>query len=173
VRQSANALRDDGRVRTALKSFLRPGKEFASGDSDGSQFASDQSQSIVGGIPILALDMYEHAYHIDFGTNAKAYGDAFTRNVDWAQVQARHEDAVVVARRILLSRRNSPMCQPWHPREVKGMLDSGKPVHFIDARPRHFVSRSGEIVEGAIWHDPDRMPDWAGELSKPDSTQAA
>jgi len=27
----------------------------------------DHGQTTAGGIPILALDMYEHAYHIDFG----------------------------------------------------------------------------------------------------------
>src|SRR5882672_465031 len=37
------------------------------------QSASDHGQSIAGGIPILALDMYEHAYHLDFGANASAY----------------------------------------------------------------------------------------------------
>jgi len=47
------------------------------------QYASDHSQAIPGGIPVLALDMYEHAYHIDFGANAKAYVDAFLRNIDW------------------------------------------------------------------------------------------
>jgi len=52
---------------------------------------------VAGGIPILALDMYEHAYHIDFGANARAYIDAFMRNVDWNAVQARHEDASSVA----------------------------------------------------------------------------
>src|SRR5690349_14794920 len=31
------------------------------------QYASDHGQAIAGGIPILALDMYEHSYHIDFG----------------------------------------------------------------------------------------------------------
>src|SRR5687768_14983364 len=31
------------------------------------QYASEHSQAIAGGIPILALDMYEHAYHMDFG----------------------------------------------------------------------------------------------------------
>ena len=41
------------------------------------------TQAIAGGVPILALDMYEHAYHIDFGANAKAYVDTFLRNVDW------------------------------------------------------------------------------------------
>src|SRR5262245_10754495 len=41
------------------------------------QYAAEHSQGIAGGIPILALDMYEHAYHIDFGANAGAYVDAF------------------------------------------------------------------------------------------------
>src|SRR6478609_2567078 len=39
------------------------------------QYASDHTQAIPGGMPVLALDMYEHAYHIDFGANAKAYVD--------------------------------------------------------------------------------------------------
>ena len=47
------------------------------------QYASDHSQSLASGIPILALDMYEHAYHIDFGANATAYVDTFLRNIDW------------------------------------------------------------------------------------------
>src|SRR6267142_3425971 len=34
---------------------------------------SDYSESIAGGIPILALDMYEHAYHIEYGANTTAY----------------------------------------------------------------------------------------------------
>ena len=46
------------------------------------------------------------------------------------------------------------------------MLDSGKPVQFIDARPRHSVSRTQDIIEGATWRDPDRVQEWAGELSK-------
>ena len=34
------------------------------------QIASDHVQSVAGGVPILALDMYEHAYHLEFGANA-------------------------------------------------------------------------------------------------------
>src|SRR3954454_18012895 len=37
------------------------------------QIGSEHSQSIVGGVPILALDMYEHAYHLEFGANSGAY----------------------------------------------------------------------------------------------------
>jgi hypothetical protein len=31
------------------------------------QYAGDHGQTTAGGIPVLALDMYEHAHHIDFG----------------------------------------------------------------------------------------------------------
>src|SRR5690242_20092510 len=61
------------------------------------QYAADHGQATAGGIPILALDMYEHAYHIDFGANAQAYIDAFQRNIDWPSTQTRYEDATKVA----------------------------------------------------------------------------
>lgn len=38
---------------------------------------------------ILALDMYEHSYQMDFGANAKAYIDAFFKNINWNVVNAR------------------------------------------------------------------------------------
>ena len=130
------------------------------------QFAGEHSQAVAGGIPILALDMYEHAYHIDFGANAKAYVDAFVRNIDWKAVEERYADA-------LKAEPPRPLVQPEFGdlpgvgvEEVKAMLDSGKPVQFIDARPRHYVSRTQDIIEGATWRDPERVQEWMGELSK-------
>lgn len=38
---------------------------------------------------ILALDMYEHSYQMDFGSNAKAYIDAFFKNINWNVVNTR------------------------------------------------------------------------------------
>ena len=37
-------------------------------------------------VPILALDVYEHAYFIDYGTSRAAYIDAFFQHLDWAKV---------------------------------------------------------------------------------------
>src|SRR5438270_9514370 len=34
------------------------------------QWAADQANALAGATPILALDMYEHAYHLDFGARA-------------------------------------------------------------------------------------------------------
>src|SRR5438132_1509996 len=52
--------------------------------------------------------------------------------------------------------------------EVKEMLDTGKPVQIIDARPRHSMSRQQDIMDGATWRDPDLVQEWSGELSKSD-----
>ena len=52
--------------------------------------------------------------------------------------------------------------------DVKAMLDEGKQVQFIDARPRHYVSRTQDIIEGAVWRDPERVQEWMGELSRSD-----
>ncbi|HSB24230.1 MAG TPA: Fe-Mn family superoxide dismutase [Burkholderiaceae bacterium] len=130
------------------------------------QVGAEHSQSIAGGIPILALDMYEHAYHIDFGANARAYIDAYMRNIDWNAVQARYEDACQVAP-------PRPLLQPEFGdlasvsvEEVSAMLGRGEPVQVVDARPRHYVSRTQNIMEGATWRDPERVHEWAGELSK-------
>lgn len=39
--------------------------------------------------PILALDVYEHAYYLDFQTNRGAYIDAYVRCIDWTAVERR------------------------------------------------------------------------------------
>jgi Fe-Mn family superoxide dismutase len=37
--------------------------------------------------PLVALDVYEHAYFVDFGTNRAAYVEAFFNNLDYAVVE--------------------------------------------------------------------------------------
>lgn len=39
---------------------------------------------------LLALDMYEHSYQMDFGANAKGYIDQFFKNINWDKVNERH-----------------------------------------------------------------------------------
>jgi Fe-Mn family superoxide dismutase len=132
------------------------------------QYASEHSQAVAGGIPILALDMYEHAYHMDFGANAKAYVDTFMRNIDWKALFTRYEDAAKVEGPRPLEQPEFGDLPAVGVEEVKAMIDAGKPVQVIDARPRHFVSRQQDIMQGATWRDPDRVQEWVGELSKSD-----
>ena len=55
------------------------------------QWAADHTHSMAGGTPILALDMYEHSYHIDYGAAAAKYVDAFMDNINWANAGRLHE----------------------------------------------------------------------------------
>jgi Fe-Mn family superoxide dismutase len=50
------------------------------------QWAMDHTTTLAGGCPILALDMYEHSYHIDYGAKAAAYVDAFMAAISWPNV---------------------------------------------------------------------------------------
>src|SRR5580765_5007260 len=58
------------------------------------QWAADHTHVLAGGVPILALDMYEHSYQMDFGAAAGAYVDAFMDNIDWGKVYQRYQSAV-------------------------------------------------------------------------------
>lgn len=44
-------------------------------------------------VPVLALDVYEHAYYLDYQTARAPYIDAFFNNLDWADVESRFAKA--------------------------------------------------------------------------------
>ena len=130
------------------------------------QAAADDAQMICGGIPILALDMYEHAYHIDFGANASTYIASFMRNIEWKAVQTRYDNATKVEPPPQLVQPQFGDVPAVTVEEVEAMLNGGGPVQIIDVRPRHYATRAPDIMKGAIWRDPERMEEWVGELSK-------
>lgn len=43
-------------------------------------------------IPLLVLDVWEHAYTLDYGINKAAYLDTFINNIDWEIVSKRLEN---------------------------------------------------------------------------------
>ena len=110
--------------------------------------------------------MYEHAYHLEFGANAAAYIAAFMRNIDWSAVQGRYEDAIEVKPPRPLVQKEFGDLPSVTIDEVRAMLQSGEPVQIIDTRPKHYTSRAQDIMEGAVWRDPERLDEWIGELSK-------
>lgn len=42
---------------------------------------------IWGAIPIIVLDVYEHSYFIDFGSDRKSYIEAFFNNLNWDKIE--------------------------------------------------------------------------------------
>ena len=49
--------------------------------------------------------------------------------------------------------------------ELAAQLAKGEPIQVLDARPRHHITRTVDLMEGATWRDPDRVEEWIGELS--------
>jgi Fe-Mn family superoxide dismutase len=130
------------------------------------QYAAEHSQAVSSGVPLLALDMYEHAYHIDFGANARAYVDTFFRNIEWRALEERYQEAQGVPGLRPLVQKEFGDLPAVGAEEVKAMLDAGQRVQVIDVRPRHYAARQQEIAEGATWRDPEQLQQWIGELSK-------
>ena len=40
-------------------------------------------------MPVLVMDVYEHAYVIDYGVKRPPYIDAFMKNIGWSVAQKR------------------------------------------------------------------------------------
>lgn len=55
---------------------------------------SHNSYGIWGAAPIVVLDMYEHAYFIDFGSDKKAYIEAFFQNLNWDAIDKKFQNIV-------------------------------------------------------------------------------
>ena len=91
--------RDFGSYERWRSEFLATGKALRGGSGwvlltwsprDGklvNQWASDHCHTLAGATPILALDMYEHSYHIDFGAKADTYVETFMQTIRWGNAE--------------------------------------------------------------------------------------
>jgi len=113
------------------------------------QWAADHTDAVAGGVPILALDMYEHSYHMDFGAAAGAYVDAFMANIDWAQVYERYQLAVHGA------------SEPFGAAQEE-MASS----EVLDVRRAGMFEKADALIPGARWQDPAKVEAWARDVPR-------
>jgi superoxide dismutase, Fe-Mn family len=52
------------------------------------------SNAVIKGTPILALDVWEHAYYLNYQYKRKKYIDAFYKVINWKKVAERYEEAM-------------------------------------------------------------------------------
>jgi len=114
-------------------------------------WAADHTHLLGGGTPVLALDMYEHAYHMDFGAKAAAYVDAFMKNIRWDAVYRRY--GVTVAGDAVA----------WST-DLATLAGSADKVRIIDVRRPENLAQATETVAHATWHDPSQLDQWTSEL---------
>ncbi len=170
----ASAIETDfGSVAAWRREFVAMGKALAGGSGwvlltyaarDGrlvNQWAADHTHVLADGRPILALDMYEHAYHIDFGANAGAYVDTFMQNVDWNGADARYRAAEGRAPA------SAPAGVPAVPIEdVRAMIERKEDVLVLDVRAAQDYAADKVTIPGAAWRDPEKVAEWAAALPK-------
>jgi superoxide dismutase, Fe-Mn family len=126
------------------------------GDRDGSLsnvWAADHTHCLAGGTPLLALDMYEHAYHIDFGSNVGAYVDAFMANIAWGRVAARFAG-------ITPEKKPHTVTTP----DARKMLEADPDLIVIDARLEADAAMVPVRLRGARRASPDRIDEVAASL---------
>ncbi len=57
------------------------------------QWAADHTMSLANATPIMVLDMYEHAYAMDYGAKAASYVDAYMQAINWSAAGRRFDKA--------------------------------------------------------------------------------
>lgn len=166
--------RDFGSVDRWRSEFITMGKALAGGSGWvlltwsprlgrlTNQWAADHTHALVDGSPILALDMYEHAYHLDFGANAAAYVDAHMRNIHWERVASRYARAIEP--RALADPEMSPQVTV---EDLRDRLTRGESLVLLDVRLADDLARATDRIANAAWRNPEKVTDWAKDL-KPD-----
>jgi Fe-Mn family superoxide dismutase len=132
--------RDFGSVAKWRAEFVAMGKALRGGsgwvllsrsprpDSEGggtlsNVWAADHAHTLAGGTVVLALDMYEHSYALDFGANADAYVEAFMANIAWERIASRFAGSAPATR---------PHTVDTH--AARRLIESDPNIFVIDAR---------------------------------------
>jgi Fe-Mn family superoxide dismutase len=59
-------------------------------------WSADHGMAPAGAVPLLALDMYEHAYQMDYGADAAKYVDNFMQAIRWTTPERLYREAIRV-----------------------------------------------------------------------------
>jgi len=126
------------------------------------QWAADHGHGLADGAAILALDMYEHAYALDFGANAATYIDAFMRNIHWPRVEARCTR--------IMDRRDATAGSSEPPEisvgELDRLLNSGAEPILLDVCLSEDVVRRTNMIPGARFLMPEDLTSLAPALPR-------
>jgi Fe-Mn family superoxide dismutase len=118
-------------------------------------WSADHTHAVAGGTPVLALDMYEHAYHLDFGANAAAYVEAFMANLHWPRIAGRFAGVA-----------SQPASHLIDPLAARQRLESESDLVVIDARLADDAASVPVRLRGARRAPPDKVDTVAESLPR-------
>lgn len=118
-------------------------------------WSADHTHAMAGGTPIVALDMYEHAYHLEFGSNAAAYVDAFMANLVWTGADRRFAGAGIEPRPNMIE---APA--------ALALLEAEPGLLVIDARLADDATSVPVRLRGARRAPPDKVAEVAAALPR-------
>jgi Fe-Mn family superoxide dismutase len=135
-------------------------------------WAADHAHGLPGATPILALDMYEHAYHLDFGAKAAAYVDQIMANLNWERIGARYR--LAIGERAGEDELFLPFGAPaQHEARISAEELKAALEHDDDRRPMLLdlclpvdLPRRTDMLAGATMHAPAALPRWIEELPR-------
>ena len=166
--------RDFGSVQRWHREFTAMGKALGGGsgwvlltlsERDGrlrNVWAADHAHTLGDGRVVLALDMYEHAYHLDFGAKAGAYVDAFMTNIAWERVADRHRRAAEGLRPARPADADVPEMTVGQARRV---IEDGE-ILVLDVCWDEDLAKSPDMLPTAVHHDARRIAEWADTVPK-------
>jgi superoxide dismutase, Fe-Mn family len=126
------------------------------------EWAADHTHCLAGGQPVLALDMYEHSYQLDFGAKAAAYVDAFMKNIHWERVAARYARATENRARPAAA----PAPQSMAVEELRARLERGEDIVVLDVCLADDLAQRSDMLPKAQIRAPEAIADWAESLPR-------
>lgn len=122
---------------------------------------TDGAPALIGAEPILVLDMGEHAFSTDFGSDREAYVSTFLQSVHWVRVAERFHQTLGAA-----TVNEKPDPNQISIAELKTCLDKDSDILVLDVRHDDDCERYRNRIAGTEWHDSLDVAGWANDLPK-------
>jgi len=131
-------------------------------------WAADHAHGLGGGAPVLALDMYEHAYHIDFGAKgASAYVDTVIRNLHWERIGARFARATVPRHPVVdVPPLQGDVSNDIAPERLRQLLADKQDLVVLDVCLAEDRPKRTDTIPGALFRPRETLLEWADEIPK-------
>jgi Fe-Mn family superoxide dismutase len=122
-----------------------------------------ENESVPAGTTaLMAIDLFEHAYEADHGSNRSAYIDAFTKNLHWDRPAKRFERALAGSSTQATTNDHDPL----PPELLAQMIERGESPQIIDVCLADDMPKRYDTVPNSLYLQAEKIDDWIKDLPK-------